>query len=103
MSSGKDIVALIEVGKTGKSRFEDDLEHSFGHVKFVIHIRHPSMGVQYCFMVFLEIMVLKQCTHCSENVTFVNILIFNMFCLGKILIFWRGRNYLTVFWLCCQS
>lgn len=31
----------------------------------------------------IEIMILKQCIHCTENVTFVKILIFNMFNPGK--------------------
>lgn len=31
----------------------------------------------------IEIMTLKQCIHCSENVIFVKILIFNMFNPGK--------------------
>lgn len=35
------------MGKTRKSRLEgDDQELSFGHVKFVMPIRPPSVGVQ---------------------------------------------------------
>lgn len=32
----------------------DDQELSFGHAEFVMPIRHPNVGVQYCLMVFLH-------------------------------------------------
>lgn len=47
LSSWKDRVALIEMGKTEKSRCEvGDPELSFGHVKFMMPIRHPNVDVQ---------------------------------------------------------
>lgn len=46
LSNWKDRVALIEVGKTEKSRCEvGDQELSFGHVKFMMPIRHPDGDV----------------------------------------------------------
>lgn len=49
LSSWKDRVALIEMGKTRKNKCEVcDKELSFGHVKFMMPIRHPnrcSLGI----------------------------------------------------------
>lgn len=47
LSSWKNRVVLTETGKTEKSGYEGgDQELSFGHVKFVMPIRHPDVGVQ---------------------------------------------------------
>lgn len=47
LSIWKNRAALIEMGKTGKNGCGGgDQELSFGHVKFMMPIRHPNVGAQ---------------------------------------------------------
>lgn len=57
LSRWKDGVALIEIGKTRKNRYEvGDQELSFGHVKLMMPIGHPnrcSVGILIMNTVFV--------------------------------------------------
>lgn len=80
LSSWKDRVAL-RWESLGRAVLKEMINSSVLG-KFVILV-DLQMWVFSIVLWFFKIEILKQCIHCSGNVTFVKLLIFNMFNPGK--------------------
>lgn len=107
LNNWKDRVAGVKMGKTTKNRCaRGDQELSFGHVNFMMPFGHPdrcSVGLFVMNTVFFssDLIVLKQCAHCSENILH-SLISLTCSILAKLEYFGE-RNCLTAFWLCCHQ